>query len=123
MDLGGLCVGTALGVDGIDSLHYYVSDLGRMGGFLTDKLDFAEIGRSSEEMEARGGQQSRVYRAGNVTLTVSTPVTEACRAARWLKKHPEGVGTIAFTVRDIEHTYRLLAQRAQHVLHLCGLPQ
>ena len=48
-----------LGITGIDSLHYYVSDLGRMGGFLTDKLDFAEIGRSSEEMEARGGQQSQ----------------------------------------------------------------
>ncbi|MBS2024559.1 MAG: 4-hydroxyphenylpyruvate dioxygenase, partial [Deltaproteobacteria bacterium] len=33
------------------------------------------------------------------------------RAGRWLAKHPEGVGTLAFQVEDIERTWRVLEQR------------
>jgi len=106
-----------LGITAIDSLHYYVHDLDRMNDFLTSKLDFAELGRSSEAMEERGGQASRVFNAGDITLIISTPRSDSCRAARWLKKHPEGVGTITFQVRDIEHTWKLLMERGATPIH------
>lgn len=106
-----------LGIVKIDSLHYYVHDLPRMASFLCDKLDFAEIGQSSEEMETRGGQASKVFEAGDITLIISTPKGETCRAARWLRKHPEGVGTITFEVRDIQRTWDLLAERGGTFIH------
>ena len=106
-----------LGIVAIDSLHYYVGDMDRMTEFLCGKLDFSETGRSSSAMESRGGQTSRVFEAGDIRLVVSAPVNASCRAARWLSKHPEGVGTITFQVRDIEKTYRLLGERGGTFIH------
>ncbi|MEZ4316016.1 MAG: 4-hydroxyphenylpyruvate dioxygenase [Myxococcota bacterium] len=100
-----------LGITGVDAIHYYVHDLDRMRAFLTEKLDFAEIGRSSEEMEERGGQRARVFRAGGITLVVSQPTQPGGRAWRWLRRHPEGVGTIIFRVDDAAKAYALLDKR------------
>jgi len=100
-----------LGITGIESIHYYVHDLARMRSFLTERLDFAEIGRSSEDMEARGGQRALVFEAGHIRLVVSQPLRDGPRAARWLRRHPEGVGTIVFTVADAQRAYELLAAR------------
>jgi len=33
------------------------------------------------------------------------------RASRWLRKHPDGVGSLIFEVEDIEHTFRTLDGR------------
>jgi 4-hydroxyphenylpyruvate dioxygenase len=41
----------------------------------------------------------------------SAPQGEGGRAARYLAKHPDGIGTLAFEVDDIEHTFRILEQR------------
>ena len=100
-----------LGITGIESIHYYVHDLDRMRAFLTEQLDFAETGRSSDEMEARGGQRALVFEAGQIRLVVSQPLRDGPRAARWLRRHPEGVGTIVFTVADAQRAYELLDQR------------
>lgn len=100
-----------LGITGVESIHYYVHDLDRMRAFLTEKLDFTEIGASSPEMEERGGQRAAVFRAGEITLVVSQPLIEGGRAWRWLRRHPEGVGTIVFQVEDAERAFRLLDQR------------
>lgn len=100
-----------LGITGIESIHYYVHDLERMRAFLTERLDFAEVGRSSDEMEARGGQRSVVFEAGEIRLVVSQPLRDGVRAARWLRRHPEGVGAIVFTVEDAAKAYRLLDER------------
>ncbi|MFK7926678.1 MAG: 4-hydroxyphenylpyruvate dioxygenase family protein [Myxococcota bacterium] len=100
-----------LGIVGIDSVHYYASDLDRMRQFLTSILDLPEVGRSSDAMNARSGQSSAAFAAGDTHWVVSTPLGPNCRAARWLKKHPEGVGTITFQVKDIARTRALLAER------------
>jgi 4-hydroxyphenylpyruvate dioxygenase len=100
-----------LGLLRVDSLHYYVHDLDRMRDFLVGKLDFSEVGRSDPDLEGRGGQRSAVFEAGDIRIVVSEPVSDSCRAARWLRKHPEGVGTINFAVRDAKRAFELLDQR------------
>ncbi|TVQ94918.1 MAG: 4-hydroxyphenylpyruvate dioxygenase [Deltaproteobacteria bacterium] len=106
-----------LGILAVHSLHYYVRDLDRMRTFLTERMDFAEVGGSSKAMEARGDQRSAVFEAGDIRIVVSAPLSERCRAARWLRKHPEGVGTINFEVRDADKAFSLLDSRGGTFLH------
>ena len=101
----------SLGLVRVEALNYYVKNLERFRRFFVERLGFAEIGRSSSQMEADGGQMSAVFQAGDCTIVASQPLTDTCRAARWFRKHPEGVGTINFTVKDIERTRALLAKR------------
>jgi 4-hydroxyphenylpyruvate dioxygenase len=101
----------SLGIKGLESVHWYVHDLERSRRFYVEGLDFAEQGVSSPELEQKGKQKSAVFQAGNVVLVVSQPVGEGGRAWRYLRKHPDGVGTLNYQVEDIEKTYRLLEQR------------
>jgi len=101
----------SLGIKKIEALQYYVHDLERTRRFLVDKLDFAEIGASGPELDRDGKQHSAVFRAGDCTFVIAAPVGEGGRAWRYLRKHPEGVGTIVFEVEDIERAFRLLDER------------
>jgi 4-hydroxyphenylpyruvate dioxygenase len=101
----------SLGIRKIESLLYYVNDLERVRRFFLDKLDFAEVGVSTPELEREGRQKSAVFKAGAVTFVICQPVGEGGRAWRWLRKHPEGVGTLVFEVEDIERTFKLLDER------------
>jgi 4-hydroxyphenylpyruvate dioxygenase len=101
----------SLGIRKIESLLYYVQDLSRVRRFFLDKLDFAEIGVSTPELEREGRQRSAVFKAGAVTLVICEPFGEGGRAWRWLRKHPEGVGTLVFEVEDIDKTFKLLDER------------
>ncbi|MEN0065155.1 MAG: 4-hydroxyphenylpyruvate dioxygenase [Myxococcota bacterium] len=101
----------SLGIQRVEALNYYVKNLERFRRFFTDRLGFAEVGRSSKAMDDQGGQMSAVFQAGNVTIVASQPLTDTCRAARWFRKHPEGVGTINFAVHDIDRVWNTLAKR------------
>lgn len=100
-----------LGIRKIAGLIYYVHDLARVRAFMVDRLDFAEIGVSGPQLTERGRQVSAVFQAGDVTFVVCAPSGEGGRAWRFLRKHPEGVGTVVFEVEDIELTFRLLEER------------
>ena len=101
----------SLGIKTIESIHWYVHDLERSRRFYAQGLDFAELGVSSPELEKAGKQKSAVFQAGNIVLVVSQPVGEGGRAWRYLRKHPDGVGTVNFEVEDAEKAFRLLEQR------------
>ncbi len=101
----------SLGILGIESAHWYVHDLERSRRFYTQGMDFKEIGGSGPDLTARGRQQSLVFQAGDIVLVISTPRGEGGRAARWLAKHPDGVGTLTFAVKDVERTFRILDRR------------
>lgn len=101
----------SLGIKRLEGIHYYVHDLERSRRFYTEKLDFAETWRSSPDLEKTGKQKAACFEAGNVRVVCSSPVGEGGRAARFLSKHPDGVGTLIFEVADIEKTFRLLEQR------------
>ena len=101
----------SLGIKQVDSLHYYVYDLARSRRFFVEQLDFAEIGRSSVQMDEEGKQRSVVLKAGKVVIVLCEPVGKGGRAWRFLRKHTEGVGTVVFEVKDIQHTFALLEAR------------
>ncbi len=101
----------SLGIKRIEALHYYVHDLERSRAFYTGRLDFAEIGESTPDLTARGKQRSVVFEAGQCRVVCSAPEGEGGRAHRWLKKHPDGVGSLVFEVEDIERTFKLLEAR------------
>src|SRR4051812_2878559 len=101
----------SLGIQRIEALHYYVHDLERTRRFLVDKLDFLEIGSSGPEIEREGRQRSAAFRAGDALYVVHEPVGEGGRAWRYLRKHPEGVGTVVLDVEEIDRTFRLLDER------------
>jgi 4-hydroxyphenylpyruvate dioxygenase len=100
-----------LGIKKIEALHYYVRDLERTRRFFVDKLDFAELGSSSPELDREGRQRAAAFRAGDAVFVIHQPLGEGGRAWRYLRKHPEGVGTLVFEVEDIDRTFRLLDQR------------
>jgi 4-hydroxyphenylpyruvate dioxygenase len=101
----------SLGIERIQALHYYVHDLERTRRFFVDKLDFVELGTSSAELERDGRQRSAAFRAGEALFVIHQPVGEGGRAWRYLRKHPEGVGTVVFDVADIDRAFALLDER------------
>ncbi len=101
----------SLGIKRLEGIHYYVNDLERSRQFYTGKLDFAETWRSSPELEAKGKQRSACFSANNIHVVCSTPLGEGGRAARFLSKHPDGVGTLIFEVEDADKAFRLLEER------------
>jgi len=101
----------SLGIQRIEALHYYVHDLERTRRFFVDKLDFVEIGSSGPEVEREGRQRSAAFRAGEALYVIHQPLTEGGRAWRYLRKHPEGVGTVVLDVEEIDRTFRLLDER------------
>ncbi|MEY4545780.1 MAG: hypothetical protein RL685_1975 [Pseudomonadota bacterium] len=100
-----------LGLKRLLGLHYYVRDLERSRRFYTELLDFAETGASSPELAEAGRQRSLVFEAADCSIVCSEPVGSGGRAARYLSRHPDGVGTLAFEVEDIEHTFAELDRR------------
>ncbi|KYF95408.1 4-hydroxyphenylpyruvate dioxygenase [Sorangium cellulosum] len=95
----------------VEALHYYVRDLERSRRFYTEKLDFQEIAASSPELTAAAAQRSVVFQAGECAIVCSQPLGEGGRAWRYLRKHPDGVGTVVFEVEDIDRAFRLLDGR------------
>ncbi len=105
----------SLGIKRLEALHYYVHDLERSRSFYTKKFDFAEVAQSDAALTNAGRQRSAVFEADGVRIIVSEPIrggeAQGGRAERWLRKHPDGVGSLVFEVEDIDHTFALLDKR------------
>jgi 4-hydroxyphenylpyruvate dioxygenase len=100
-----------LGIKKLEGIHYYVRDLERSRKFYCDRMDFSETARSTPELEEDGRQRSAVFQAGECTVVCSQPLGTGGRAERFLRKHPDGVGTLVFEVEDAERTFKLLEER------------
>jgi 4-hydroxyphenylpyruvate dioxygenase len=101
----------SLGILRLEALHYYVHDLERSRRFYTERLDFAEVAVSGERLTRDGRQRSALFEAGDVRVLVSAPEGEGGRAARWLRLHPDGVGSLVFEVEDAARTFALVEER------------
>jgi 4-hydroxyphenylpyruvate dioxygenase len=101
----------SLGLRRVEAVHHYVRDLERSRRFYVDRLGFAEIGASTAALERAGRQRALVFEAGGVRVVCSTPAGEGGRAWRWLRRHPDGVGSIVLEVEDAARCLRLLEER------------
>jgi 4-hydroxyphenylpyruvate dioxygenase len=100
-----------LGLRRIEALHYYVHDLERSRRFYTERLDFAEVAVSGAALTRDGRQRSALFQAGDVRILCSAPEGAGGRAARWLRLHPDGVGSVVFEVEDAARAFALLEER------------
>jgi 4-hydroxyphenylpyruvate dioxygenase len=100
-----------LGITKIEALHYYVHDLERTRRFFVDRMDFVELGASSPDMDREGRQRAAAFQAGGAVFVILQPIGEGGRAWRYLRKHPEGVGTVVLQVEEIDRAFRLLDER------------
>ena len=102
----------SIGLLGFEAMHYYVRDIERSRKFYTGNMDFAEMGVSSAELEAKTKQKSALFSAGNVHVLCSQALEGAKgRVASFMRKHPDGVGTIIFGVKDAERAFKLIEER------------
>ena len=70
------------------------------------------VGAAARARES-GRQKSAVFQAGDVVRDRARRRSgEGGRAARFLSKHPDGVGTLDFEVEDIEQTFRCSSSAA-----------
>ena len=99
------------GILGYDSFHFVVENLDRSRKFYTENFDFKEVARASDELVERSGQQSVVFGAGEVRVCVSTPLRQQSKASRYLQRHPSGVMSLSFRVKDLDHTMAFLEKR------------
>ncbi len=100
-----------IGILGYDSFHFVVENLERSRAFYTQKLDFKEVARASDELTQRSGQQAVVFGAGDARVCVSSPLNQSSKAARYLKRHPAGVMSLSFRVKNLNETIAFLEQR------------
>jgi 4-hydroxyphenylpyruvate dioxygenase len=100
-----------IGIIGYDSFHFVVEDLERSRAFYTQRLDFKEVARASDDLTQRGGQQSVVFGAGDVRVCVSTPLGQTSKASRYMRRHPAGVMSLSFRVQDLDKTIEFLDKR------------
>jgi 4-hydroxyphenylpyruvate dioxygenase len=107
----------SLGLRRIEAIHYYVRDLERSRRFYTEKLDFAEVARSSEDLARRGRQDALVFEAGGCRVVCSSPRGAGGRAHRYLQKHPDGVGSVILEVDDIDRAFAFLEERGGTPVH------
>ena len=100
-----------IGVLGYDSYTFVVENLERSRAFYTSRFDFRESARASRELVEQTGDAGVVFAAGDVRVLVKAPLTQSGGAARYLRRHPAGIATLAFRVRDLDHTRAFLAAR------------
>jgi 4-hydroxyphenylpyruvate dioxygenase len=99
------------GIVGYDSFHFVVENMERSRAFYVDRLDFKEVARAGDDLASRSGQQSSVFGAGDARVCVSTPLSQKSKAARFLKRHPAGVMSLGFRVKNLDETMAFLEER------------
>jgi 4-hydroxyphenylpyruvate dioxygenase len=100
-----------LGILGYDSYTFVVENLARSREFYGRKFDFREVARGGEAWSQRTGEQASVFAAGQARVVVTTPLTQASSAARYLRRHPAGVSALSFRVADLDRARAFLAAR------------
>jgi 4-hydroxyphenylpyruvate dioxygenase len=106
-----------LGIIKLDSFHFFVKDAERSRDFYTRRFGWFPAWRASAQMTQETGQSSTVYQAGDTRVVVSQALTPTCRAARYLRRHPAGIGSLTFQVENAERAFAFLQGRGATPIH------
>jgi 4-hydroxyphenylpyruvate dioxygenase len=103
----------SLGIRRLEALIYYVHDLARSRRFYTTLMDFAETGASTAAHEERARERSAVFEAAGCTVVCTQPLDRDAKTpgATFLRRHPDGIGTLVFEVSDAAHALKALEAR------------
>jgi 4-hydroxyphenylpyruvate dioxygenase len=103
--------GSGLGIVGYDAYEFVVADMERSRAFYTGMMDAAEVARLDARTAAERGEEAVVFQAGKAQCVCVMPAERGSAADRWLRRHPDGVRTVGFKVRDLDLTRRVLGER------------
>lgn len=96
---------------GLDAVHFFVGNLSRARRFYQNRLDFDEVAQSTVDTSHHDQMESVVYQAGDARLMFSAPLSGNCRAARYLRRHPDSAAELILRVRDLDRAYETLQAR------------
>ena len=103
--------GPGLGLLGLDAVHFFVGNLSRARRFYQTRMDFDEVAASTIDFSHRDEMESVVFQAGDARLMFSAPLSGNSRAGRYLRRHPDSACELILRVRDLDHTWKILAER------------
>jgi 4-hydroxyphenylpyruvate dioxygenase len=103
--------GSGLGIISYDAFEFVVADLERSRRFYSAMMDVAEVARLGERAAAECGEQAVLFAAGKAQCVCVSSSAQGSPSDRWLRRHPDGVRTVGFRVRDVELTRRVLSER------------
>jgi 4-hydroxyphenylpyruvate dioxygenase len=102
---------SGLGIIGYDHYEFVVADIERSRRFYTEMMDVPVVAELGEREQAERGERGVLFAAGKAHCVCVSPSERDSAADRWLKRHPDGVRTVGFRVRDIDHTLEVLRER------------
>lgn len=93
-----------MGVKGIDHVEWYVNDLEKSVAALRHDFGFRVAGPGPD----RGsGCRSMLLRHGQIMLLLTAAVAESHPAAEFVRRHGDGVATIAFRTDDVRAAFEM----------------
>lgn len=102
---------SGLGIIGYDAYEFVVADIERSLQFYNQMMDVPTVARLTDSAAAERGEDGFLFTAGKAQCVCVTPRLKDSAADRWLRRHPDGVRTVGYRVRDIQHTRRVLGER------------
>jgi 4-hydroxyphenylpyruvate dioxygenase len=103
--------GSGLGLVGYDHYEFVVADLERSRRFYGSMMDMPEAAHLDERDASERGEEAILFSSGKAQCVCVTPSEKDSAADRWLKRHPDGVRTVGFRLRDAERARRVLSDR------------
>src|SRR5688572_17613432 len=98
----------SIGLRGLHSITWYVNELSRKRRLFVDTFGFREVPAAGACWLDERGQENLVFEAGECLVVCTAPTLEQSRAARFLRRHPEGIGGVTFEVDALAQTRRVL---------------
>jgi len=103
---------TSLGLIGYHSIQFYTHDIEQSIQWHEKTFGFCPIARSTPAWEKERGMRSVALSGSDgVVWIITQPLKDFSPAAHYLAKHPDGVGFLNFSVKNIKQTAEFLADR------------
>ena len=93
-----------LPLDGTDYIEFYVGNAKQAAHYYKTAFGFQSLAYKGLETGCKD-RTSYVIRKDKITLVLTTPLVEDSDIAEHIKRHGDGVKTIAFTVPDAEYSF------------------
>lgn len=100
---------------GIDHVEFYVEDIDRAAGQLTDGYGFRVLGRGGPTRQ-RADEETLLLGHGGIRLLLTRGLTAGHPASSYVRRHGDGVAVVAFAVDDLHQAQSTLLDRGATLL-------